>query len=78
MLIRSTYRDGASNQFEMEVLGETTNENKEECYLVRLLPKWQDQFQEGNKVTLLRKCLIGAIYEIVKDKNIRYEQLSLF
>lgn len=76
MIIRSTYRDSAKEQFEMEIVGECINENSEECYLVRLLPKWQNQFQEKDEITELRKCLIGAIYEIVSEE--RHEQLSLF
>ena len=80
MIIRSNYRDGAKNQFEMEVLGETINNNGEECYLVKLLPKWQSEFQEKDSITELRKCLVGdseELYSIV-DNQPRYEQLTLF
>ena len=77
MIIRSTYRDSAKEQFEMEVVGESVDsEFHEPCYLVRLLPKWQDQFQEKDTITELRKSLIGSLYEIVKEE--RHEQLLLF
>lgn len=72
-IIRSTYRDTQKDQFEMEIMGED-----EENYLVRLLPKWQNQFQEKDNITKLRKCLIGSIYELVEIKKPRYEQLLLF
>lgn len=70
MIIRSCYRGSKAEQFEMEVLGETTDMG-EEAYFVRLLPKYQKQFQEGNKITKLRKCLIGKdkLYEYVDKKN---------
>ena len=79
MIIRSNYRDSAKEQFEMLVLGETTDENGEECYLVQMLPKWQPLFQEGDKIDKLRKCLVGDsenLYSIKEEETI--EQLSLF
>ena len=43
-IIRSCYRDTEKDQFEMEILGETT-ETGEPAYFVRLLPQWQKEFQ---------------------------------
>lgn len=78
MVIRSCYRGNKAEQFEMEILGETTDMGQE-AYFVRLLPKYQSQFQEGDSITKLRKCLIGkdSLYEYVDRKEI-YEQLTLF
>ena len=73
MIIRSNYRDSAKEQFEMLVVGETDTE-----YLVQMLPKWQSEFQEGDSITTLRKCLVGDsdnLYSIKQEKTI--EQLSL-
>ena len=79
-IIRSCYRDTEKDQFEMEILGETT-ETGEPAYFVRLLPQWQKEFQNGNKITKLRKSLIGNdnkhIYKYVIRKP-KYEQLKLF
>lgn len=74
MIIRSNYRDSAKEQFEMLVVGETETE-----YLVQILPKWQSEFQEGDSIHPLRKCLVGDsdnLYSIKEEKTI--EQLSLF
>ena len=77
MIIRSTYREGAKNQFEMQVIGEGIDKDfHEPCYLCRFLPKWQPIFQDGYGIHEIRKSLIGALYEIVKED--RYEQLTLF
>lgn len=75
MIIRSTYRNYGKN-FELEVVGECLNENKEECYLVRLLPQYQNDFQEKDTITQLRKNLIGHLYEIIEEPQ--YIQLTLF
>ena len=77
-LIRSCYRDGEKNQFEMEILGETTDMG-EPAFFVRLLPPYQDKFQEGSQITKLRKSLIGKdnLYKYVEKKQV-YEQLTLF
>ena len=77
MIIRSTYKDTAKEQFEMEVIGEG-EEMGQPAYICMLLPKWRDEYQKGHEPFKLRKCLIGAIYEIVKEKKVRYEQLRLF
>lgn len=63
----------------MEILGETTDMN-EPAWLVRLLPPYQDKFQEGNKITKLRKSMVDGkeLYEYVERKEVRCEQLSLF
>lgn len=73
-VIESTYRDSKKDQFQLEVLGEFSKH-----YVVRLLPKWQNQFQEGKGIHTLRKCLVGSdtLYKFVsKDKG--FEQLTLF
>ena len=67
MKIKSTYRDKKDN-FTMTVISED-----DENYYVRLDKEWQDKFQEGDKVTPLRKSLIGKLYQIEE-----IEQLSLF
>lgn len=77
MVIRSTYRDSAKEQFEMEVVGEGIDSQfHEPCYLCKFLPKWQNEFQDGCGIHEIRKSLIGALYKIVKEK--KYEQLTLF
>ena len=77
MIIRSTYRDGACNQFEMEIVGEGIDKDfHEPCYLCKFLPKWQPIFQDGYGIHEIRKSLIGVLYEII-DKT-RHEQLTLF
>lgn len=67
MKIKSTYRREGQN-FTMNVISEDA-----EYYYVQLDKEWQNQFQEGDKVTPLRKCLIGKIYEIIGTY-----QLSMF
>lgn len=67
MKIKSTYRDKGQN-FTMNVIREDA-----EHYYVQLDKEWQSQFQEGNKIKKLRKCLIGKIYEIIGTY-----QLSMF
>ena len=79
MVIRSNYRESASEQFEMLVLGETIDENGEECYIVQLLPKYQSQFQEGDKLDKLRKKLVGDSENLYSIKQVKtVEQLNLF
>lgn len=76
-IIRSCYRDTEKDQFEMEILGETTDMG-ESAWLVRLMPEYQNQFQEGNKITKLRKSLIdNELYKYIERKP-KYEQLTLF
>lgn len=77
MIIRSCYRDGASNQFEMEIVGEGIDSDfGEPCYFVKFLPKWQPIFQDGYGTHEIRKSLIGSLYELVEEE--RHEQLTLF
>ena len=79
MLIRSCYRDTKADQFEMEILGETTDRG-EPAWFVRLLPKYQSHFQEGDKITKLRKSMVDGeeLYEYINEPSQRYEQLTLF
>lgn len=66
MKIRSTYMEGQN--FTMTVVGE-----EEDYYLVKLDFEYRGQFEEGDKITKLRKCLIGSLYEIEETY-----QLSMF
>lgn len=71
--IRSCYRDSEKEQFELEILGETNEE-----YIVRLLPSYQKQFQERDRIHKLRKILVdGQLYKLVNHTP-KYEQLTLF
>ena len=77
MIIRSTYHEYKSEEFEMEVVGEGIDDDfQEPCYLCKFLPKYQDQFQNGYGIHKIRKSLVGSIYAIKKGKSV--EQLSLF
>lgn len=72
MLIRSCYRKPYAKEFLLEVVGETDTD-----YLVRFLPEFQNEFQEGSSIHELPKYLIlPDMYEIVDDTY--YEQLTLF
>ena len=41
-IIRSCYRNSEAEQFELEILGETTDMG-EPAYFVRILPKWKKE-----------------------------------
>lgn len=76
MIIISNYREEGAfkDQFMLEVIREDKDN-----YYVRLLPQWQDEFQERDTIHPLRKCLVGDkdnLYSIYKQEVI--EQLSLF
>lgn len=72
VILRSNYHEYDKEEFEMEVVGETTTE-----FQVRLLPQYQEKFQEGSKITTIRKCLVGddGIYKLIEKS---YIQMSLF
>ena len=61
MRIKSTYRE-KNNNFTLKVISE-----EKDYYLVQLEKEWQNEFQEGDKITKLEKRLIGKLYEIEKD-----------
>lgn len=83
---RSKYRDYKAEQFEFDIVGECIDESfNEPAYKCLLLKKYQDKFQNGDKIFILRKNLFsGELYEIVtpgKEENDieeSYIQLNLF